>query len=568
VPESGLILTLATGRTAALVLGYVTQRLGLSPIAGYLVAGILVGPNTPGIFVNSMYAEQLADIGVILLMFGAGLQFHLEDLIAMRGTAVPGAIIGMTTATGLAALGARALGWAWPSATMFGVTVSVASTAVLVRVLSDTHQLHTRTGHVAIAWLVVEDILTVVLLVLLPTIGENGLTSLELAGHIVIALAKVVALGAVAIPLGRYVVPRLLDWIAATRSRELFTLTILVLALGVAVAAAAIFGVSIALGAFVAGLVVGRSDYNLRASGDALPLRDAFAVLFFMSIGMLLNPTQLAGQLGFVALALCVVVLAKPFVAMLTLLALRHPAHVALAVPAALAQIGEFSFILANFGRELQLLPDPAINVIVATSILSIVVNPIVARLVPSGEGWLARRIARTPVAMPADEPQSSSLVAEDRAVVIGYGPTGRTVSRLMRENGIAPTIVEMNVETVRELRQNNVSAVFGDARLPQTLISAGIRHAATLIVSGAMPETTEVVRRAKELNPRVHVLARAAYLRDLAPLWSSGVEEAFSGEGEVALAMTEAVLRRLGATPDQIDRERARVRRDLFGAA
>jgi CPA2 family monovalent cation:H+ antiporter-2 len=563
-----LILTLAGGLTAALVLGYLTHRIGLSPIAGYLIAGILVGPHTPGFVANPEYAEQLAEVGVVLLLFGAGLQFHFEELIAMRGTAVPGAVIGMATAIVVAAAGAHAIGWTWLSGAVFGLTLSVASTAVLVRVLSDTHQLHTRTGHVAIAWLVVEDILTVLVLVLLPTLARETLTFSALALAAVVAFAKVGALGAVAIPFGRYLVPRLLDHIAATRSRELFTLAVLVLALGVAVIAAAVFGVSIALGAFVAGLVVGHSDYNLRASGDALPLRDAFAALFFMSVGMLLNPMQLTSQVGLLLLGLAVVVLAKPFAVMLTLLALRHSLRIVLSVPAALSQIGEFSFILANFGRELRLLPDTSINVIVAIAILSIVINPIGARLVPHAERWLARWTFRGVVLRREDEEQASSLAAEDRAVVIGYGPTGRTVSRLLRENGIAPTIVEMNLDTVRELRQVNVSAVYGDARQPDTLISAGIRHAATMIVSGAMPETTEVVQRAKELNPRLRVLARAAYLRDLPALRAAGVEEAFSGEGEVALAMTEAVLRRLGATPDQVDREEDRVRRDLFGGA
>ena len=568
MPDSGLILTLAGGLTAALVLGYVTHRVGLSPIAGYLIAGIIVGPHTPGFVANAEYAEQLADVGVILLLFGAGLQFHLEDLIAMRGTAVPGALIGMATAIAVGTVGAHAIGVSWLSGAVFGLTLSVASTAVLVRVLSDTHQLHTRTGHLAIAWLVVEDILTVLVLVLLPTLARESLTFSALLVGATVALAKVGALGAVAIPFGRYLVPRLLDYVAATRSRELFTLAVLVLALGVAVISAVVFGVSIALGAFVAGLVVGRSDYNLRASGDALPIRDAFSALFFMSVGMLLNPVQLTNQGYLLLIGLTVVVFAKPLAAMLTLLALRHPRRIVLSVPVALAQIGEFSFILANFGRELRLLPDAVINVVVAIAILSIVMNPIGARLVPHVERLLAQRTWRGHLPRREDEPQSSSLFAEERSVVIGYGPTGRTVSRLLLENGIAPTIVEMNLDTVRELRQQNVSAVYGDAREPGTLISAGIRHAATLIISGAMPEATEVVQRANDLNPRLRVLVRAAYLRDLPALRSAGVEEAFSGEGEVALAMTEAVLRRLGATPEQIDREADRVRRDLFGGA
>ena len=566
MPDSGLILTLAGGLTAALALGYVTHRLGLSPIAGYLIAGIVVGPHSPGFVANAEYAEQLAEVGIILLMFGVGLQFHAEDLIAMRRTAIPGALAGVIAAAAAGAGGAHALGWPWLPAIVFGLTLSVASTVVLIRILSDTRQLHTRAGHVAVAWLVLEDILTVLVLVALPTLAASSLSTWTAASGVALALAKLVALVAIAMPLGGRLVPRILDRIADTRSRELFTLTVLVLALGIAVAASVLFGVSVALGAFVAGLVVGRSDYSVRAMGDALPMRDAFAVLFFVSVGMLLDPVQLTEHLGLLLLGLAVVVLIKPLVAMMMLLALGHPFRMALTVPAALAQIGEFSFILANLGRELRLLPVEATNVVVAVSIVSIVINPIGARLVPRAERLLFRLTSRLPSPADEDEGAASSLVAEERAVVVGHGPTGQTVSRLLRENGIAPTIVDLNMQAIRELQGRNESAVYGDARRPETLISAGIRHAGTLIVSASMPESTEVVARAKELNPKISVLARANYIRDLAPLHAAGGEEAFSGEGEVALAMTEAVLRRLGASPDQVDRERARVRRELFG--
>jgi CPA2 family monovalent cation:H+ antiporter-2 len=566
MPDSGLILTLAGGLTAALVLGYITQRIGLSPIAGYLIAGIVVGPHSPGFVANADYAEQLASVGVILLMFGVGLQFHVEDLVAMRRTAIPGALAGMTAAVALGSVGAHAIGWSSLSAIVFGLTLSVSSTVVLVRVLADTRQLHTQNGHVAIAWLVVEDILTVLVLVILPTLASPTLSTVTVEKGIAIALVKMTALVAIAVPVGGQLVPRLLDRVAATRSRELFTLAVLVLALGLAVAAATLFGVSIALGAFVAGLVVGRSDYSIRATGDALPMRDAFSVLFFVSVGMLLNPGQLTNQVVLLMIAVAVVVFVKPLVAFAMLLLLRYPSRVALTVPAALAQIGEFSFILANFGRELRLLPAEATNVIVAVSILTIVINPIGARLIPLADRWLTRWMSRSSYRAAEDEATSSSLISNERAVVIGYGPTGQTVSRLLRENGISPTIVDLNMDSVRTLHQENMSAVYGDARVPETLISAGVRHASTLVISGAMPETDEIVVRARELNPDLRVLARASYLRDLPPLKAAGVEEAFSGEGEVALAMTEAVLRQLGATPDQIDRERDRVRRDLFG--
>jgi monovalent cation:H+ antiporter-2, CPA2 family len=561
--DAGLIFTLAGGFTAALVLGYFTQRIGLSPIAGYLIAGLAVGPHTPGFVASQAYAQELAEIGVILLMFGVGLQFHIEELVAVRRVALPGALIGMIVSASLGAAAAHTFGWPWLAAAVFGLTLSVASTVVLVRVLSDTRQLHTRTGHIAVGWLVVEDILTVLVLVLLPTLAGSLQIGTVVAGA-ALAMGKLAALVVLAVPLGRYVVPQVLDRVAATRSRELFTLTILVLALGIATGAAAGFGVSVALGAFIAGLVVGRSDYSVRAAGDALPMRDAFAVLFFVSVGMLLDPVQLLDQGGLLLAALAIVLFAKPLAAMVMLRVLRYPLRTALTVPAALAQIGEFSFILANLGRELQLLPAAAINVVVAVSIVSIVANPIGARLIPRVERWLTARGVRGDGVGQDQEPAASSLDPADRAVVIGYGPTGRTVTRLLRENGIAPTVVELNMDTVRALRQQGASAVYGDARMLDTLVGAGVRHAASLIISGASADSPEVVRHALDLNPAIKVLARAAYVRDVPPLRRAGVTEVFSGEGEVALAMTEAVLRRLGASPDQIDRERDRVRREL----
>jgi monovalent cation:H+ antiporter-2, CPA2 family len=564
-----LILTVAGGLAAALILGYVTQRLGLSPIVGYLLAGVLVGPNTPGFVADTAIAEQLAEVGVILLMFGVGLQFHLEELLSVRRVAIPGALAGMTAATALGATAASAFGWPWISALVFGLTLSVASTVVLVRVLSDRRQLHTSVGHIAIGWLVVEDVLTVVVLVLLPTLAAGDLTATQLASGIGLTLVKVAGLAAFAAVVGQRVIPALLDRIAATRSRELFTLCVLVIALGIAAGSAAVFGVSMALGAFVAGMVVNRSDYSLRAATDALPMRDAFAVLFFVSVGMLLDPIELFDDLGLVIAALGVVVVGKPLVAAAVLTLLKYPLRVTLTVPSALAQIGEFSFIIAAVGRQLGVLPDNATNIVVAVAIISIVANPPASRLIEPMERWILKWRGRT-----VDEPDVddrgalSSLDPSARAIVIGYGPTGRMVTRLLRENHISPTVVDLNVDSVRALRGDGVSAVNGDARYADTLISAGLRHAGTLIISGADAGSPEVIHCARDLNPRVHIFVRGSYLRDVPILKAAGAEQVFSGEGEVALAMTEAVLRRLGATPDQVDRERARVREELFGVS
>jgi CPA2 family monovalent cation:H+ antiporter-2 len=561
-----LILTMAAGLSAALVLGYITQRLGLSPIVGYLLAGVAVGPYTPGITADSAIAEQLAEVGVILLMFGVGLQFHLEELLAVRRVAIPGALAGMTVAAALGAAMALLAGWPLNAAVVFGLTLSVASTVVLVRVLSDTNQLHTAVGHIAIGWLVMEDVLTVIVLVLLPTLAGGSITASGLTIGIALTIAKVAALVAFAAIVGQRVIPALLDRVAATKSRELFTLTVLAIALGIAAGSAAVFGVSMALGAFVAGMVVNRSDYSMRAATDALPMRDAFAVLFFVSVGMLLNPTALFDDLWLVAGALGVVMIGKPLVAAIMLWAFGYPLKTTLTVPSALAQIGEFSFILAAVGRETGILPEAATNIVVAVSITSIVLNPPASKLIAPLEALIRRWRAAPRETAAIDAGASSSLDPGGRAIVVGYGPTGRTVTRLLQENQIVPTVVDLNAETVRSLRETGISAILGDARYPETLISAGLPHAETLIVSGADTGSPEVIARAREINPKTHIFVRGTYLRDVSPLRTAGADQVFSGEGEVALAMTEAVLRRLGATPDQMDRERARVRDELFG--
>jgi len=562
-----LILMLAAALSAALVLGYATQRLGLSPIVGYLIAGVLVGPHTPGFAADTAIAEQLAEVGVILIMFGVGLQFHLDELLSVRHVAMPGAVVGMASATALGAWVGRIFGWSWPAAVIFGLTLAVASTVVLVRVLSDARKLHTPIGHICLGWLVMEDLLTVIALVLLPTLATGQLTPVAVGVDLAIALLKVGALVAFAAVIGQRLIPALLDLVAATRSRELFTLAILVLALGIAVGAAMLFGVSMALGAFVAGMVVNRSDYSVRAASDALPMRDAFAVLFFVSVGMLLNPAALLEQPWLVLAALGVVLIGKPIVVAGLLAFMRYPIRTVLSVPTALAQIGEFSFILAGVGRSLGVLPQIATDVVVAVSIGSIVLNPLTARLIAPAERTLLRlRHRGLPSLDDGEMTTSSSLDPQTRAIVIGYGPTGRTVTRLLRENGISPTVVELNMDTVRQLRQDGISAVYGDARHGDSLVTAGLRHAGTLIVSGADTGSPEIIQGAREINPAVNIFVRSIYLRDVPPLKAAGAEQVFSGEGEVALAMTEAVLRRLGATADQVDRERDRVRAELFG--
>jgi CPA2 family monovalent cation:H+ antiporter-2 len=377
---------------------------------------------------------------------------------------------------------------------------------------------------------------------------------------------KVAGLVAVTAVVGRRVIPAILDRIAATRSRELFTLTVLALAIGLAVASAAVFGVSVALGAFLAGMVVGSSDYSLRAATDALPMRDAFAVLFFVSVGMLLRPSALLEQPAFILTALVIVLVANPAIALVFAWLLDYPIRTAVTLAVSLAQIGEFSFILITLGRDIGLVPAEAVDIVVATAIISITLNPLAFSAIDPIDRWLARnRPGRIAGEDGIEIGASSTLDPLSRAIVVGYGPTGRTVTRLLRENGVSPTVVDLNVDVVRQLRDEGHSAVYGDARHPDTLVHAGLPHAGTLIVSGADTGSPDVIKGARGINPNVHIFVRGNYLRDVPPLRSAGAEEVFAGEGEVAMAMTEAVLRRLGATPDQIDRERARVRSELF---
>jgi monovalent cation:H+ antiporter-2, CPA2 family len=572
--EYTLILTLTGGLAAALVLGYITHRLGLSPIVGYLLAGTLVGPHTPGFVADMALAEELAEIGVILLMFGVGLQFHIDELLAVRRVAIPGAVAQSAVATALGALLAHALGWSWSAGVIFGLALSVASTVVLVRILSDNNDLHTQAGHIAVGWLVVEDLFTVAALVVLPALLGTQTSDTPLWVDLTLTIVKVTVLVAFTAFVGTRVIPRALDHVAATRSRELFTLTVLVTALGIAVAASLIFNVSMALGAFLAGMVVGRSDYSFRAASEALPMRDAFAVLFFVSVGMLFDPGSLMASPALTIGALGVVLVGKPLVAFVLVWAMKYPFRAAVTVGVALAQIGEFSFMLATVGRDLGVLTIDATNALVATSITSIVLNPIVYRTIRPIEHSLRARPRLWAMlnreSVPSDlkgaaPPRTSD--ASHRAVVIGYGPTGRTVVRLLRDNDIVPTVIELNMDAVRALKDQGVDAIYGDATRRETLEAAGVPRAGTLILSSAgMTDSDEVIRMARGLNPDIRVLARAPYLRDLPVLKAAGADSVYSAEGEVALALIEDILDRLGATSEQIDRERARAHSELMG--
>jgi CPA2 family monovalent cation:H+ antiporter-2 len=568
--ESGLIVTLTASLAVALVFGFITQRIGLSPIVGYLLAGLLVGPHTPGFVADRAVANEFAEIGVILLMFGVGLHFHLKDLLAVRNVAVLGAICQIGAATLLGALLGNAIGWSLGASLVFGLALSVASTVMLTRVLVDNQALQTPTGRIAIGWLVVEDIFTVIVLVLLPSIFATSGEAVSIPYAVLVTIGKLVLLSLFAFLVGGRVIPRILNEVTATQSRELFTLTVLVLALGIAVLSSMVFGVSMALGAFLAGMIVGQSEFSLRAASDALPMRDAFAVLFFVSVGMLFDPRALMNSPGLLLATLGIILLGKPLAAFLIVTLMGYGSRLAMGVAAALSQIGEFSLILATVGDELRILPEGATNVIVAASIVTLTLNPVLYRLV----GQLESKLSAAPRlwklfnrrSIEADLTTVNLQPSAYRAVVVGYGPIGQTLARLLHDGGIEPIVIEINLETTRRVRSEGHQVVYGDAAQADVLEAAGIRNAVALVVSGPTPEqSAEIIRTARGLNPGVRVLARSYYLRETAIMRDAGADQVFSGEGEVALAMTERILSLVGATPEQMDRERQRVREEVF---
>jgi CPA2 family monovalent cation:H+ antiporter-2 len=549
-----LILTLAGALGVALVLGYCAQRIGLSPIVGYLLAGICVGPFTPGIVVHPELAHQMADIGVVLLMFGVGLHFRPSDLLAVRNVVVPGAIGQILATTAVGAVVATLAGLPLPAAIVLGLSLAIASTVVVVRILGDNDLLHTSTGRTAVGWLVVEDVFSVVALVVLPSGVGGAHGAFAIAMSFAIAFGKVALLSAFTLVVGRRIIPRLLASIARSRSRELFTLAVLVIALGVAVGSARLFGASMALGAFLGGVVVGQSTFGARAASEALPMRDAFAVLFFVSVGMLLEPRVVLTNALFALAAVALVLVWKPIAAFAVMKLLRTPTRKALALAAMLAQIGEFSFILVGVGKQLGILSAAAEEVVVFASMVSMVTSPIVFRFVTR----LAPRLEPRVHEEPSD--------AEHRAVVVGYGPVGKTLSRLLEDSGVAVTIVDLNHETVAELRARGVRAVYGDASRSDILEAAGLRSSATLVFA-ASGSPASVIRAAKEVVPNVRILARAPYVAQAASAREAGADVVVVSEVEVAFAMTEHLVAALGASPEQLDRARERIRNELAGA-
>jgi len=574
VQNLDLILTLTGGLAAAVIFGYLTHRIGLSPIVGYLLAGIMVSPHTPGFVANTELAQQLAEIGVVLLMFGVGLQFHFREFWAVRRIALPGALIQSLVTAALGTVVMHALGWDWRAGIVFGLAVSVASTVVLTRILSDNNQIHTRTGHIALGWLVMEDLFTVFVLVLMPVLlGTAVAGAADIITAFGFTLVKILVLVAFTFAVGGWLIPGILTRIANTNSRELFTLAILAIALSIAVGSAFMFEVSMALGAFLAGMVVGQSEFSLRAATEALPLRDAFAVLFFVSVGMLFDWNSLIQSPVLVIAALAIILIGKPLVAFIIVVLMRYPLRVAISVALVLAQIGEFSFILATVGTNMEILPPDAQNVLVAAAIISITINPLLFRAGRTIEDWMGQHtpgpvnwINARSTPLTDSEGLEVLLPGQSHAIVVGYGPVGQTVTRLLQENNISVTIVELNIQTVMDLHSRGIRAKYGDATRMDTLLAAGLATADVLVISASdFHEGVAILRKVRELNPHIRIISRTIYLSEQKAMLDAGADVVFSAEGEVALSVTERILKDLGATPDQIDRERKRVHENLL---
>ena len=554
-----VLITFAVGLAGALLFGYIAVRLRVSPIIGYLLAGVAVGPFTPGVVVNHAVAEQFAEIGVILLLFGIGLRFHLLELFAVWRIALPGALIQSTVSTVVLAWGLHLLNWTWTSGLILGMAISVASTVVMALVLAEWRDLHARIGHIAIGWTVVEDILTVALLLLLPIVfGPDTADKQNIGAVLGIAGLKILGLVGIVVVLGKWGIPWAMEQIARTHSRELFTLTVLVLAVGIAVGSARFFGVSMALGAFLAGLAVSRSEFATRAANDALPMRDAFAVLFFVSVGMLFDPKSLIKIPHVIGLVLLVVVLGKPLAAALTVRFLGEPWVRAVPIGAAFSQVGEFSFILGNVALGLGLINDAGWNALVAASIISIAANPYVYRfarsLVTSRNGKLTQ-----PVSAPRRKIQPK------RCILVGFGPVGRIVHQLLVDTGGEIIVIELNLDSVRELRNASQTAIYGDVRQPGTLVEAGIETTETLVLSADIEDAADIIKQALQLNPDLRVLARCAHLREVAALRRAGADFVAAGEAEVGVALTEAVISLGDKTEDDATQRLAAIRRQLY---
>ncbi len=563
--EPVLIATLAVGLVAAFVGGIVAHRLGLPTIVGYIVAGVVIGPFTPGLSADRGIATELAEVGIILLMFGVGIEFKIKDLLAVRGVAIPGAAIQTLVATLLGIALGTALGWGLGGGLVLGVAISVASTVVLLRTLADRNELDTPQGRIAIGWLIVEDLLTVIVLLLLPTVApllgghapETTASGLGLgtAGVLILALGKAAVFAVLMIVAGVRLVPWLLTFVARQGSRELFTLSVLAIALGIAFVSSAVFGVSLALGAFLAGAVVGESDMSHQAAADALPLRDAFAVLFFVSVGMLVDPAYLIANPLPIAAVLVVIVASKAILKFAFVSLFGYPVRIGLTVGAGLAQIGEFSFVLGSVGLSLGLLPPDGFQLIVAGALLSITLNPFLFDAITPLEarlrdvGLFVRLAERRAGALAHLTPGPDETDLRGHAVLCGFGRVGRMIGPALDRRGFKYVVITLQRQEVELLRARGIPAMYGDASNREMLARAHVEAARLVIVASSDPHATLlIVERALDANPgvdlvvRTHSDAQATRLRAISPKVRT-----IHGERELGVQMARYALRRFG---------------------
>jgi len=556
--EVSLIATIAMGFGLAMVFGFLANTLRMPPLVGYLLAGILIGPATPGFVADVGLAGQLAEIGVMLLMFGVGLHFSLADLMAVRRIAVPGAIVQIGAATAMGMGLALWWGWSLGGALVFGLSLSVASTVVLLRALEAKGLLKSINGQIAVGWLVVEDLVMVLVLVLLPAVagllgGTNSSDGGSLLGTIGLTLGKVGAFIALMLLVGRRLLPKLLWWVARTGSRELFTLAVVAVAVGVAFGAAKLFDVSFALGAFFAGMMMRESEFAHRAADESLPLRDAFAVLFFVSVGMLFDPAVILAEPLKLLAVVAIILLGKTLAAVALVLLFRYPLNTALTVGASLAQIGEFSFILAGLGVALQLLPVEGQSLILAGALISIALNAALFAAVEPLRRWvlerssLARRLELRDDPL-AELPQSTDLRhLSGHVVLVGHGRVGRRIAADLQAHSLHYVVAEQNREAVEALRKQGISAVSGDAQTPEVLVQAHVTRAAMLVV--AIPDSVNVrkmVEIARTLNPGIQVVLRTHNEEEAALLGRECQGTVFLGEHELARGMSAHILTQL----------------------
>lgn len=530
-----IIFTFAGGMASALLLGYLAIRIGLSPIVGYLLAGVLVGPHTPGYIASVPVAEQFAEIGIILLMFGVGLKFHLHELMAVWKVAVPGALFQSLASTLMAYVLLCWLGWKPETALVTGLALSVASTVVLIRVLSENRDLSSRTGHIAVGWVVVEDLLTILLLVALPVLAdtpihEGGLGAL--GRPLLLAAGKVVLCAAVAIIGGGKVIPWVLSRINDTKSKELFMLAVLALALGLAVLASKLFGVSMALGAFLAGLVVARSDYSARAAAEALPMRDAFAVLFFVSVGLLFNPQELLANPLPALILLVVVVIGKPLAGAVVMRFSGEPRGQGLQLGAALGQIGEFTFVLGTSARALGLIDQVAWTSLVAVAMVSIALNPTLYRICRSA----SRKSA--PVIPPV-----RPTLPSGHTLLVGYGDVGKRVYADLAAKGVNLVVIDSHLPTVRRLQRTGVQAICGDANVAEVLTEGGVAQAAGLVICCELNDAAQLLHEVATRYPDLRIVVRRIE-GSTTELVSGPDFTVVNEDSETAGGLSEALLR------------------------